>query len=155
MLLKAESKDEVEKVILDYVGILGWTNAAPMFVTPFKGKSEKFILAIDRKSLTNVRAAFEISDKKIQQQEIKPPNDILLLGFTEIPPQHNYLLVTCTQSGSQITHQESPSLPNQCSRIKLATRLIFEYVIFPIINKPVQFPLYFHHVFLTLSLRVL
>ena len=63
LLLEAKSKKEVEQVILDYIGILGWAKAVPHFVTT---KSKKIILAIERKSLTNVRSAFEISNKKIK-----------------------------------------------------------------------------------------
>ena len=62
LLIEAKSKDEIEKTILDYIGILGWADAAPQFV-----ESEKnFILAIERKSLTNVRASFELSLAKIK-----------------------------------------------------------------------------------------
>jgi len=63
LLLEAKNKKDVETTILDYIGILGWAKAAPLFVSI---KSKKIILAIERKSLTNVRAAFEISDKKIR-----------------------------------------------------------------------------------------
>jgi RNase P/RNase MRP subunit POP5 len=62
LLLEAKSKTEVEKVILDYIGILGWAKASPLFVSD----SEKVILAIERKSLTDVRAAFELSPAKIK-----------------------------------------------------------------------------------------
>lgn len=56
LLISADSKEQIEKTILDYIGILGWAKAAPVFV-----KSEKnFILAIERKELQNVRAAFEL-----------------------------------------------------------------------------------------------
>ena len=62
LLLEAPSKNEIEKTILDYIGILGWANAAPQFVETGKN----FILAIERKSLNNVRAAFELSPAKIK-----------------------------------------------------------------------------------------
>ena len=56
-LLEAKSKEEVEKTILDYIGILGWAKARPYFV-----KSEdKIILAVERKMLNDVRAAFALS----------------------------------------------------------------------------------------------
>lgn len=61
LLIKAESRDKIEKVILDYIGILGWAKAKPFFV-----KSEgKIILAIDRKEVDNVRAAFEVCNENI------------------------------------------------------------------------------------------
>lgn len=62
LLLEAKSKSEVEKAILDYIGILGWAKASPLFVQD----SDKLILAIERKSLTNIRAAFELSPEKIK-----------------------------------------------------------------------------------------
>lgn len=63
LLLEARSRKEVEATILDYIGILGWAKAAPVFV---KTDSKKFVLAIERSSVTNIRAAFEASDKKIK-----------------------------------------------------------------------------------------
>jgi len=63
LLLEAESKEQIEKVILDYIGILGWAKASPIFV---KSKSDKIILAVDRKEVNNVRAAFEMSREKIK-----------------------------------------------------------------------------------------
>ena len=60
--IEASSKDEVEKAILDYIGILGWARAAPFFV-----KSEKeIILAVNREELNNVRAAFGAASGKIR-----------------------------------------------------------------------------------------
>lgn len=58
-LLIQASKEEIEKAILDYLGILGYAKASPMFIQLKKSK-EKIILAIDRKELENVRAAFEL-----------------------------------------------------------------------------------------------
>lgn len=59
ILLEANSKNEVESAILDYIGILGWAKASPIFVK----SSGNLILAIARTELTNVRAAFEASGK--------------------------------------------------------------------------------------------
>lgn len=66
LLIEAKDKKEIEQVIFDYVGILGWAKAVPAFINPFKYKSNKIILAIDRKALTEVRASFELSEKKIK-----------------------------------------------------------------------------------------
>ena len=63
LLLQAKSKKEIEKTILDYIGILGWAKASPTFI---ETKTKKIILSINRKSITNVRAAFEISPAKIK-----------------------------------------------------------------------------------------
>ena len=62
-LLIEGSKDSVEKVVLDYIGILGWAKAAPFFVRSTKAKT---IVAIDRKALDDVRAAFELSKNKVK-----------------------------------------------------------------------------------------
>jgi RNase P/RNase MRP subunit POP5 len=62
LLLDAKSKKEVESVILDYIGILGWAKASPRWIL----KGNKLILAVERKAVTNVRAAFELSQKNIK-----------------------------------------------------------------------------------------
>lgn len=58
-LIEANSKDEVERAILDYLGILGWAKASPFFVKS-KYDNNKIILAVDRKAVDDVRAAFEL-----------------------------------------------------------------------------------------------
>ncbi len=63
LLLEAENKEEVQRAIVDYIGILGWAKAAPFFV---KEDGKKIILAINRKEIDNVRAAFEVSDSNIK-----------------------------------------------------------------------------------------
>ena len=62
LLLSRGSEEEVKKLILDYLGILGWGKAAPEFVKTPKG----FVLAIDREEMDNVRAAFEMSSSEIK-----------------------------------------------------------------------------------------
>lgn len=61
-LLVEGKKDEIEKAILDYIGILGWSKAMPVFLK----KENKFILSVNRKSIDGIRAAFELSDKNIK-----------------------------------------------------------------------------------------
>ena len=62
ILLEAKSKKEVEQAILDYIGILGWAKASPIFIND----KNKIILSIDRKEITNIRAAFELSNSDIK-----------------------------------------------------------------------------------------
>lgn len=62
LLLNAGGKESVEKAILDYIGVLGWAKASPIFV---ESKNGRVILAVNRKEVESVRAAFEISDSKI------------------------------------------------------------------------------------------
>ncbi len=63
LLIKASSKEDVSKAILDYIGILGWARASPLFV---KNSSNEIILAIDKKEINNIRAALEIFPGKIR-----------------------------------------------------------------------------------------
>jgi len=62
LLINAESKEKVEKAILDYIGILGWAKAVPFFV---KSDGNKIILAVSRESLNDVRASFELCKESI------------------------------------------------------------------------------------------
>lgn len=62
-LLIDGTKEEIERAILEYLGILGWAKAEPRFVG---GKSGGVILAISRKELDNVKAALELSPKEMQ-----------------------------------------------------------------------------------------
>ncbi len=58
------SKEDVEKAILEYIGVLGWAKATPVFVSLKKGNG--LVLSVDRAELVNVRAAFEASPYKIK-----------------------------------------------------------------------------------------
>ncbi len=69
LLLEAQSKEEIETAILDYIGILGWAKAAPLFVEA-KNVKDRFILAVDRKLLNEVRAAFELSPLTIKVRRV-------------------------------------------------------------------------------------
>lgn len=59
-LLIDSEKARVERAILDYIGILGWAKASPVFVS-----GKKTILAIDRKEILNVRAALEAAGLRV------------------------------------------------------------------------------------------
>jgi RNase P/RNase MRP subunit POP5 len=62
LLLNSIPKKDIEKAILDYIGILGWAKAEPNFVS----LGNKIILAVSRKEVENVRAAFEASNLGIK-----------------------------------------------------------------------------------------
>ena len=66
LLLLSSSKEDIEKTILDYIGILGWAKASPAFIR----FGEKIILSINREELNNIKAAFELSDSSIKIQKI-------------------------------------------------------------------------------------
>ena len=65
LLLEAKSRAEVEGVIFEYLGILGWAKVSPVFVEGGK-KEGRIILSIDRKEINNIRAAFESAPSKIK-----------------------------------------------------------------------------------------
>ena len=65
LLIEGGSRSEIEKIILDYLGILGWAKASPIFVEGGR-KEGRIILAIDRGETNNVRAAFEASGSNIK-----------------------------------------------------------------------------------------
>ena len=59
---KDATKEKIEKAILDYIGILGFAKASPQLI---KKTSKGLILAINRKSLNEIRASLLLSGKKI------------------------------------------------------------------------------------------
>lgn len=65
LLIEAGSRKEVESAILEYIGILGWARASPVFVDMKRG-NEKNVLSVDRAEVENVRAAFEASKSRIK-----------------------------------------------------------------------------------------
>jgi len=91
-LLIDGSRRDAESAILDYIGILGWARASPVFVDVKASdknctrrcavclehpkiqnqgffdvkKMSKVVLSVDRKEVDSVRAAFEASGHKIK-----------------------------------------------------------------------------------------
>lgn len=62
LLLKG-SKSGIEKAILDYIGVWGWSRAAPKFV---KKSGVNWVLAVDRSAIDLIRGAFAVCADKIQ-----------------------------------------------------------------------------------------
>jgi len=62
-LLIEGSKPDIEKAILEYIGILGYAEASPLFVKPN-------VLAVERSALIKVRAAFEASPYSIKVKKV-------------------------------------------------------------------------------------
>ncbi len=58
LLITGASKEQIEQIILDYIGILGWAKAAPFFV---KSDSNEVILSVSRSEVEAVKAAFALS----------------------------------------------------------------------------------------------
>lgn len=57
------NKDDAEKAVLDYLGVLGWAKASPIFV----GSN---ILAVSREEVEKIRSAFELSGENIKIKKI-------------------------------------------------------------------------------------
>ncbi len=63
LLLEGADEKTTDEAILDYIGILGYAKASPKIISREKGR---LILAINRKELDKVRAAFLIAGKNIK-----------------------------------------------------------------------------------------
>jgi len=66
-LLINGTKENIEKAILDYIGILGWAKASPLFV---KKIGKKQILAVNRKEVINVGAAMVAASGNLEVLKI-------------------------------------------------------------------------------------
>jgi len=62
LLLGKATRDNVEKAILDYIGILGWGKACPVFI---KGKNS--ILAVNRGEVDKVKAALLLGGIEVKK----------------------------------------------------------------------------------------
>lgn len=62
-LLIRGTKNDVENVILEYIGVLGWAKATPVFVSSSDGK---VVLAINREAVVDVRAALALAREKLE-----------------------------------------------------------------------------------------
>jgi RNase P/RNase MRP subunit POP5 len=67
ILGKDADKQNIEKCILEYIGILGFAEASPHFI---KINKERVILSINRNSLDKVRASFVASDREIRVERV-------------------------------------------------------------------------------------
>lgn len=61
-LLVAGSKEDIESAILSYIGVLGFAQAAPLFQ---KHSTTHWIVSVERKQLTHVKAALALSNKNL------------------------------------------------------------------------------------------
>lgn len=60
LLLENGTKEEIEKSILDYIGILGYGKANPIFI-------KHNLLCVNREEIEKVKAALEISGIRIKK----------------------------------------------------------------------------------------
>jgi len=64
LLIKGTNiKQNVEKAILEFIGILGYAKASPKWI---KINGDKGILAINREAINEVRGSFAIYSEKIE-----------------------------------------------------------------------------------------
>jgi len=61
LLVKA-SRTHVEAALMEYLGVFGWSRAAPVFLPADNGKC---ILAVERKELVHARAALALAKEDI------------------------------------------------------------------------------------------
>lgn len=66
LLIENSEEEEIKKIILDYIGILGWAKADPIFVKDNKLRKKVLILAVERKSVEDIRASFELCNEKVK-----------------------------------------------------------------------------------------
>jgi RNase P/RNase MRP subunit POP5 len=60
---KNANKEDIEKVILEFIGVLGFAEANPKII---KQNSQSVILSINRESLNKIRASFSVSEKDLE-----------------------------------------------------------------------------------------
>ena len=63
---KDANKKNIEEVILEFIGVLGYANTCPKFININNKSSDKIILAINVKSLDLIRTSFIMSKKDIK-----------------------------------------------------------------------------------------
>ncbi len=56
-------RSSIEKAILEFIGLLGWADAAPVFVSE---KNGQVILCVNREGLTKVRAALALAKDELE-----------------------------------------------------------------------------------------
>jgi len=59
-LIDCQDRGKIEKAVLDYVGILGFAKASPLWV-------KKNILAVDRKEAEKIKAGLELADIEVKR----------------------------------------------------------------------------------------
>lgn len=62
LLIKGNRKN-VENAILEFIGVLGWAQASPVFVSEV---ADEIVLCVNNKSLSNVKAAFALAKEDLK-----------------------------------------------------------------------------------------
>lgn len=61
LLIEGGSKEEIEKALLEFLGVLGYAKASPKWIT----QGQQMILAVNREEVDHVRAALTLAKKQI------------------------------------------------------------------------------------------
>lgn len=64
---KNANKEDIEKTILEFIGVLGWAEASPKFI---KNEKNKLIVAINHFALDKIRTSFLMSEKDIKIKKV-------------------------------------------------------------------------------------
>lgn len=62
-LLIRGTRYNIEKAILEFIGVLGWAKAAPVFVSEV---ADEVTLAVKNKELNNVKAAISLCKEELK-----------------------------------------------------------------------------------------
>lgn len=62
-------KENIEKSILEFSGILGMSKASPIFIT-FNSNNNSAIISVNREALDLVRASFAVYKEKISVERV-------------------------------------------------------------------------------------
>ncbi|MCU0642467.1 MAG: hypothetical protein MUF61_02725 [archaeon] len=65
LVIEGGKREEIEKILLEFLGVIGWAKASPIFVEGSK-KEGRIVLSVERGAVDNARAAFEASGKNIK-----------------------------------------------------------------------------------------
>lgn len=57
------SRSSIEKAILEFIGVLGWAKASPVFVSEV---SDQVVMAVNNKELINVKAALALAKEELK-----------------------------------------------------------------------------------------
>lgn len=67
LLIETTNKEIIEKAILNGIGSIGYARTKPLFVNT---NNKEIVLAIERKSLNEIRACFELSNSGIKIKRV-------------------------------------------------------------------------------------
>jgi ATP-dependent helicase/nuclease subunit B len=85
----------------------------------FQRWAQQFAIACNEQHWLDTHSLTDAVILKIRDGEIRPPQHLLLAGFTEVTPQHQALLESCKAVGTDVTIYQPPSRNNTVARIGL------------------------------------